>query len=227
MLDVIRTADGSRRLSVDDIRARIEEEILKGRYGPGSRLPEQTLADALGVGRGPLREAIRTLEGKRLLERAPNAGVRVVQLSIEDVDQILTMRESLEGMASRLAAENMTLAEVRQLRNVAMGLQALDHPGTEAVFRVDTDQDFHRRVVLGSRNKWISNLLCYDFYTLIRLCRIQSGKLRQDRPGIHEEHFAIVDCIEQRDGEGAEQAMRRHVRQSRDRLLAEIASSRR
>ena len=226
MLEPIDDADAPQRPSVDAIRRHIEEGILKGRYAPGSRLPEQALAESLGVSRGPLREAIRTLEGRRLLERIPNAGVRVVELSIDDVDQILTLRESLEGMASRLAAENMTLAEVRQLRHVTLGLQRLDHPTTEAVFHVDADQDFHHRIVLGSRNKWISNLLCHDFYTLIRLCRIQSGKLRQDRPGIHEEHHAIVDCIERRDGEGAEQAMRAHVRQSRDRLLAEIQASR-
>ena len=58
-------------------------------------------------------------EGRRLVERTPHAGVRVVQLSLEDLEQLLATRESLEGMACRQAAENMTAAEIRQLRETA------------------------------------------------------------------------------------------------------------
>ncbi|MBB5216036.1 GntR family transcriptional regulator [Parapusillimonas granuli] len=214
--------DVRQRLSVDEIMRRLEDLILKGDYGPGARLPEQALADALGIGRGPLREAIRTLEGRRLLERVPHAGVRVVDLSVEDMDQILTVRESLEGMASRLAAEYMTLPEVRRLRAITAGLEHLGSRDMEAVFKVDSDQDFHRTIVLGSRNKWITNLLCRDLYTLLRLCRMRSGQLRRDMGRIHQEHHAIVDCIERRDPDGAERLMRAHVRESRERLLAAL-----
>ncbi len=73
---------------IDDTVARLEELIMRGELQPGDRLPEQQLADTLGVSRGPLREAIRTLEGRRLLERTPHAGVRVVQLSLDDLEQI-------------------------------------------------------------------------------------------------------------------------------------------
>lgn len=216
-------ADPVQRASVDDIMARLEDLIVKGEYGPGARLPEQALAASLGVGRGPLREAIRTLEGRRLLERIPNAGVRVVQLSTDDIGQILMVRESLEGMACRLAAENMTLPEVRQLRAITQGLASLGVHDMQAVFRVDADRDFHHRIIVGSRNKWITNLLCRDLYTLLRLCRMQSGQLRRDTQRIHEEHHAIVDCIERRDADGAERLMRDHVRQSRERLLASLS----
>ena len=215
---------GSSRLLVDEVLSRLEDLIVKGQYGPGARLPEQEVADILGVGRGPLREAIRTLEGRRLLERVPNAGVRVVDLSSADIEQLLMVRESLEGMASRLAAENMTLPEVKQLRATALNLASLGDRSSEAIFSVDADQDFHHKIVIGSRNKWITNLLCRDLYTLLRLCRMRAGKLRQDRPCIHEEHLAIVDCIERRDAEGAERLMRAHARQSRERLLASLAS---
>lgn len=215
-------ADARQRVSVDEITARLENLILKGEYGLGARLPEQVLADTLGIGRGPLREAIRTLEGRRLLERVPHAGVRVIDLSVEDMGQILTVRESLEGMASRLAAEYMTLPEVRQLRAITINLEDLGSRNMDAVFKVDSDQDFHRSVVMGSRNKWITNLLCRDLYTLLRLCRMRSGELRRDTGHIHEEHHAIVDCIERRDPDTAERLMRAHVRQSSERLLAAV-----
>ena len=56
----------------------LERMILSGDLEPGAKLPEATLSETMGVGRGPLREAIRILEGRRLLERTPNAGVRVI-----------------------------------------------------------------------------------------------------------------------------------------------------
>ena len=95
----------SPRVMIDDTVARLEELIMRGELAPGARLREQQLADTLGVSRGPLREAIRTLEGRRLLERTPHAGVRVVQLSLDDLEQLLAMREALEGMAKAIAAQ--------------------------------------------------------------------------------------------------------------------------
>ena len=64
---------------VDVVAERIEAAILSGTLAPGSRISEQALAASLGVSRGPLREAIRRLEGRKLLERTPNIGVRVAQ----------------------------------------------------------------------------------------------------------------------------------------------------
>lgn len=211
--------EGMMRLSVDDVIDRIESLIFHGEYTAGMRLPEQMLCDTFGVGRGVLREAIRTLEGRGLLVRVPNAGVNVVDLSIDEIEQLMTIRESLEGMAARLAAEYMTLHEVRQLRAAAQDLEQLGTQASEAIFSVEAQQDFHRLIVLGSRNKWIINLLCRDYYILMRLCRMRAGKLRRDRPEIHDEHLKIVDCIECRDGDGAEDLMRAHARHSRERLL--------
>ena len=114
------------RVLIDDTVAKLEELIVRGELLPGrTLLPEQALADTLGVSRGPLREAIRTLEGRRLIERTPHAGVRVVKLSLEDLEQLLVTREALEGMACRQAAENMTAAEIRQLRETAARIEQM------------------------------------------------------------------------------------------------------
>lgn len=211
------------RVMIDDTVARLEELILRGELEPGSRLPEQQLADALGVSRGPLREAIRTLEGRRLLERTPHAGVRVVQLSLEDLEQLLAMREALEGMACRLAAEHMTAPEVRRLRETATRIETMleDAPGSP--FPGDADTDFHRQIAVGSRNKWIERQLCEDLYALLRLYRLH-GLRRAGRSAkaTAREHHAIIDRIHARDADGAERVMREHVRHSRERLLAQI-----
>jgi DNA-binding GntR family transcriptional regulator len=215
--------ESSRDLAGDVVH-RLEAMILSGELGAGARLREPGLAASLGVSRGPLREAIRVLEGRRLLERTPSAGVRVVDPSIDDLEQILLTREALEGMAARLAAENMTLPEIRLLRETAATLQRIDldehHP--LGVFEKGPDVDFHRAIALGSRNRWIARLLCGDLYSLLRLFRARAILLRDDSRPTHDEHRAIIDCIQRRDPEGAEDLMRAHVRRSRDQLLGHL-----
>lgn len=217
----------SSRLRIDDTVTQLETLILRGELKPGDRLPEQQLADALGVSRGPLREAIRTLEGRRLLERTPNAGVRVVQLSLDDLEQLLATREALEGMACRQAAEQMTAHEVRRLREVADRIETMIHDGAPSIFAGQVDADFHRQIALGSRNQWIQRLLCEDLYSLLRLYRLHAVR-RPDRIALvtAREHHEIIDRIHARDADGAEQSMRSHIRHSRDRLLSDIRAQR-
>jgi DNA-binding GntR family transcriptional regulator len=211
------------RVMIDDTVARLEELIMRGELPAGARLPEQQLADTLGVSRGPLREAIRTLEGRRLLERTPHAGVRVVQLSLEDLEQLLAMRAALQGLACRQAAEHMTAPEVRRLRETAHRIEQLLAEAPQSIFASQADTDFHRQIAVGSRNKWIERQLCEDLYSLLRLYRLHAVR----RPGgsakvTAKEHHAIIDRIHARDADGAEQAMREHIRHSRDRLLAQV-----
>lgn len=211
------------RVMTDDTVAQLEALIMRGDLQPGDRLPEQQLADTLGVSRGPLREAIRTLEGRRLLERTPHAGVRVVQLSLDDLVQLLSMREALEGMACRQAAEQMTTHEIRTLRETATRVEQLITDGSQLIFAGQLDADFHLQIAIGSRNQWIRRLLCEDLYSLLRLYRLHAVRKPDNIALITaREHHEIIDRIHARDPDGAEQTMREHVRHSRDRLLAQI-----
>ena len=206
------------RVLTDHVVGKLEQLILGGRYQPGEKLREQTLAEELGVSRGPLREAIRTLEGRRLLERTPRAGVQVVGVSLSDLEQILVTREALEGMAARQAAENMTVAEVNALRQTVSGLESRPQDAAGADFSAGPDNDFHRLIAKGSRNRWLENLLVKDVYSLLRLYRMQAAR-RPDVTDSLAEHHTIINRIHARDGEGAEAAMRAHLRGSRARML--------
>ncbi|MDO8706172.1 MAG: GntR family transcriptional regulator [Sulfuricaulis sp.] len=211
---------------VDDLARRLQEMIFKGELSPGDKLGEQLLADRLGSGRGPLREAIRTLEGRRILERTPNAGVRVVKLSADDLDQILMTREALEGMACRLAAENMTLREVKDLRAcLSTNADLMSKEGLGAVYRDGTqDNDFHSRLVKGSRNLWLSELLCRDLYALLQIYRMKSARTGNRLIAAHEEHCQILDAVQARDPDEAERRMRAHIRRGREQLMDEANS---
>jgi len=96
----------------------IVKDIIDGTIGQGQKLNEPELAKTYGISRGPLREAISRLEAMRLITRVPNVGARVVKLSYEELLDIYQIRESLEGLAARLAAERMTSVETSDLRQL-------------------------------------------------------------------------------------------------------------
>ncbi|VTU32449.1 Carbon starvation induced regulator [Variovorax sp. SRS16] len=199
----------------------LEHAILSGELKPGDRVPESVLAARFGVGRGPLREALRTLEGRRLLERTPFSGVRVAELSIDDLEQLLITREALEGMAARQAAEVMTLPETRRLRELLNASKAAGDLG-EFFRRRTQDNDFHTQIVRGSRNHWLAEFLCRDLYALLNICRFRAASVPQRMKAVHGEHERILEAIEQRDPELAERRMREHVAHGRESLLRRL-----
>ncbi len=215
------TAKSGPRALVDDAVDRLEAAIYAGEIAAGARVSEQALAQRFGIGRGAVREAVRTLEGRRLLERSPFAGTRVVNPSLDEVEQLLQTREALEGMASRLAAESMSLHETRALR-ACLGehSKAVQADLQGGPFRQGTaDNDFHVQIVRGSRNRWIYGMLCRDLYGMLRLLRLRSSNFGQRHAAAVKEHHAVLVAIERRDPDEAERLMRLHNRRARENLL--------
>jgi DNA-binding GntR family transcriptional regulator len=214
---------------VDVVAERIEAAIVSGALEPGSRLSEQALAASLGVSRGPLREAIRRLEGRKLLQRIPNIGVRVAELSLKDLNEILQIREALEGMAAALAAQNMTDAEIAGLKSLLEkhGQQKSVQEG-KGYYQESKDFDFHFRIVSGARNARMSEMLMGDLYYLLRIYRYKSSTKPGRAKKALQEHVDIVEAIAARDPVRAEQTMRAHLRNARlyveEQLTAEAAT---
>jgi DNA-binding GntR family transcriptional regulator len=208
---------------VDAVTERLEAAIVSGELAPGSRLSEQGLATSLGVSRGPLREAIRRLEGRKLVERTPNIGVRIARLSLKDLAELLIVREALEGMACALAAENMADDEVAALERL------LDEHGTQQELRSGTgyyqepkDFDFHFRLITASRNERLMQMLSGDLYDLLRVYRYKSSTLSGRATRAYEEHRAILAAIKARDPQAAEARMREHIRNARLHVEAQL-----
>jgi DNA-binding GntR family transcriptional regulator len=195
---------------------RLRRQIVEGEIPPGTKISEPELSRTLGISRGPLREAIGRLEAGGLLVRRANVGARVVELSIEQLLEIFLIREALEGMAARLAAERMPQEEIDELRALLEGHRAqVEQDAGRAYFQKEGDLDFHYRIVQGSRNDRLIQILWDDLYHLVRMYRFQFGMASpRARRGL-QEHVHIVDAIAERDPEMAELLMRRHVRASR------------
>jgi DNA-binding GntR family transcriptional regulator len=213
------------RSLVDVVAERIEAAIIAGQLEPGSKISEQGLAASFGVSRGPLREAIRRLEGRKLLERTPNIGVRVAALSLKDLKEILEVREALEGMACGLAATNMTDAEIAGLARLleGHGRQKSVQEG-KGYYQESKDFDFHFRIVTGSGNERLAQMLTGDLYYLLRVYRYKSSTKPGRAMAALEEHQAIVTALQKRDAKAAEEAMRAHLRNARRYVEEQLAA---
>ena len=100
----------------------LRKDIVEGVVLAGSKLSETELSTKYGVSRAVIREAINRLEACHIVERKANVGARVVSLSAEGLVDLYQVRESLEGMAARLAAQNMTDDEIADLNGLLLSL---------------------------------------------------------------------------------------------------------
>ena len=219
-------SDSRARTLADRVFARLQDDIVRGEILPGSKVSETELASRYGVSRGPLREAIRRLESRKLLERVVHVGTRVASLSVSDLIEIYHVREALEGMAARLAAEHMTAEEVRGLYDVlAQHEQQQDLREDVAYFQREGDLDFHYRIIQGSHNATLSQLLIGELYHLVRMYRYQFSTVANRPQKALNEHRRIVEAIEARDAEMAELLMRRHISSARKNIENQYTTS--
>ncbi|MCU5784357.1 GntR family transcriptional regulator [Alcanivorax balearicus MACL04] len=213
------TLDDNVRTLADRVFARLQDDIVRGVIAPGTKVSETDLASRYGVSRGPLREALRRLESRKLLERVVHVGTRVTSLSFDDLIEIYYVREALEGMAARLAAENMSDEEVRGLTALlGQHEQQQDLREDTAYFQREGDLDFHYRIIQGSHNATLIQMLVGGLYHLVRMYRYQFSTVSNRPQKALNEHRRIVEAIEARDADLAELLMRRHISRARENI---------
>ncbi|MBB1246300.1 GntR family transcriptional regulator [Streptomyces durbertensis] len=183
----------------EQIREHIVEGIVSGRWKPGERIVERRIASELAVSQTPVREALRELEALRLIESAPNKGVRVRALSAADLEEIYPVRAGLEQMAAELAAP--VLAEdTSALEPHVAALYEADRLG-DGEAQVRHTVGFHRELVRASGNSvllhtWES--LGIEVWTALSIRWL--GTVQQSYA---EEHEAVVRAFRERDPEVA------------------------
>lgn len=207
---------------VDAVVDCLDKAILTGELPLGARLSEQSLAEGLGVSRGPLREALRRLEGRHLIVRVHNLGARVASFTKEDISQLLTIREALEGVAARCAAERMTDEEILALSAlVKTGRDESQKKQDFAQYHQSLDHDFHYRIIQGSRNLRLMDILLKDTFYLLRIYRYRfklvDSPLRA--PLATSEHESILNAIASHNPDAAENAMRTHLRNANAHII--------
>jgi len=202
----------------DAVFQNILDAIYDGRLAPGSIINEASMAQEFGVSRGPVREAIRRLQGIQLVTREPYIKARVMSLSAESALELFQMRMALEGMACYLATQRMSDAQVDALLSEMEQDRQLRANGTERprVF------DFHERIVRSCGNQRIIAALCSDLYHLLRIYRRHSGTVLERKDDAYVEHWQIVRAIKSRDGSLAESLMRSHIERAANHLVQHL-----
>jgi DNA-binding GntR family transcriptional regulator len=194
---------------------KLVQAITSGEFQPGQKLSEAELARQLGISRGPLREALGRLEG-RLVMRTPRIGVRVIDFSFEDLEHLFFVREALEGMAARLAAERMSAVELAQLQDLlAHHASQPELASGSAYHQRSHDEDFHFTIVRAARCERLEQMLLDELYYQLRVQRLRSST----RPGRAQqalaEHREILAALASRNPDAAEDTMRHHIRNAR------------
>ncbi|MCZ2720876.1 GntR family transcriptional regulator [Marinomonas sp. 15G1-11] len=214
------TSKKSKTLTIsEELVTSLSHSIIQGDLKQGSKIFETELAQKYGVSRGPLREAIVTLEGLGLVTRAANIGARVVELNTEDMIHTFSVRESLEGMAARLAVEHISDKELKELYELLDKHEdyLTSNNGNHYIHQ-EGNYDFHNRIIKASRNPKLISLLINELYSLIRMYRQQTSESRPEPKQALREHRNILDAIANKEADLAELLMRRHISRSRNVL---------
>lgn len=198
------------------------ERIRAGEWALGHRLPgETTLAAQLGVGRSTVREAIRELAGKGVLDSRQGAGVFVTALDVTedwdamlrraDIAAVIEARIAIEAEAAALAARRRTPADLRALRR---SLAAREPHGEPIPDHVDADMAFHRTVVVAAHNDVLTQL--FDtFLPRLRPAMIDMLAIRPvpSEQADHAAHTRLVEAIAAGDPTAAAEFSRAHLTQ--------------
>ncbi len=194
-------------------------DLRKGKYRYGDRLRAETLAADFGVSRTPVREALSRLQERGLLEMTAS-GPAVTRLTRQHVLELYAMREILEGSAARFAAQHASGSDLETMRQI-----------WEAFSRAEGDSDraehlnraLHDAIYAAAHNRYLMTMLDGMNDTLMLLpsttFTVEGRHARAAR-----EHEAILEGIEARDPDRAEEAARAHIREARQVRLAVMFS---
>ncbi|HJS31530.1 MAG TPA: GntR family transcriptional regulator [Alphaproteobacteria bacterium] len=205
-----KTRTSSAKTVVEATIEAIKSGIFEGRYAPGQRLIEADLTRELSVSRGPLREALGRLVADGLVDIEPYRGAIVSRPSRDDVANTLQLREVLEGLAARLAAERIEIGDNRNRLMAERDAIAKSDAGREVATFMSDNERFHGLVLELSGNPQLARLV-----SQMQLPTLQTAFFRmidqKVRSNSLAQHGEILNAILAGDGNAAERAMRTHI----------------
>src|SRR5215218_264547 len=204
----------------EQIKDVILQRIVEGSYPPGSRIVETRVAQELGVSQGPVREALRDLEQLGCVVHEPYRGCSVRSFSTDELLEAFPVRAALEALAARLAAEHMSAAELRELRELydTMMVAAQAHDAHE---QSQADAGFHAAIARGARNATLERQ--WSFLEPYARTFVTVSRPGTDLVAVTEQHLPVLEALEARDGERAAAAMSEHLMRAADHLRAHAA----
>lgn len=199
-------------------QAEIERMILEAELGMGARVNELALAARLGISRGPVREACRSLVQAGLLETQFNRGFFVRRLTLREVGDLYDLRAGLMRLAGELLAERATKAQLTGLRKLVAGMDDALARSDTARFRA-LNADFHAALIDAADNRRLQDVY-QGLAKEIRLFRRRGLDSVAAMTQSNREHHLIVAAAGRRDRAATADAMYQHILQGKARFLA-------
>lgn len=181
----------------------IRDLIVSLELAPGELIDERQLVETLGIGRTPVREALRRLAQEQLVEVFPRRGMFVTGVDVRDLARISEVRTALEPEAARLAAERATDEERDELAALSGQIKA----GADLM---GLDERIHRAVYAGAHNHLLEKTLGEYYVLALRIWMIALARA-QDLEDAVEAHRDLVHEIVVGNCDGAAEVMRAHV----------------
>jgi DNA-binding GntR family transcriptional regulator len=224
-LDTQKDLESLQRRSLkEEIFDVLHDKIIAGQVGPGEWLRQEDIASQLGVSMTPVREALDLLVSVGLAERVPYRGVRVPQLTQDEIAEAYAMRLLLEAAGARAAALKREQAQVDELKRILSRMKSLLSLEDMSTLR-QLSRQFHRSVVAIGGNSTLDRLyemimnsfpdwMLYEY--LFRHTNLLESSLSDE----YTEHMALVEAIEAGNADLAERMAIAHIRQLGEDLVS-------
>ena len=200
----------------DKVFETLEKDILTGALQSGETVSENRLSSQLGVSRTPVREALRRLEQEGLVHNEPGRGAVIIGVTKQDLLDIYEIRIRIEGLAARLAAQNMTEEQAEKMRELVELQEFYAAKGDSEKIR-DLDSQFHSMLYSFCTSRVLADTLTSLHHRIERFRRLSVGN--SERAGrTSSEHRAILEAIAAGDGDSAERLLIEHITNARDAL---------
>jgi DNA-binding GntR family transcriptional regulator len=197
------------RSLADQAYYRIRELIVSLALPPGSPISERELMERLGLGRTPVREALRTLARECLVEVYPRRGMFVSGVDVGDLAGLSEVRAALESHAARLAAERANGDDRAAIAALLAELNGVDGKLDERTL-IDLDQRIHRHIYRCTHNPFLEATLDEYYVLTLRIWLLALDRVARLEDAVGE-HRELLEAIRDGDPARAEEAMRRHV----------------
>lgn len=182
----------------------LREAILTWKIPPGSPIIEQEISNQLGISRTPVREALKLLEAEGLLKGIPQRGTFVSELSTQDVEEIFTLRETLEVQALQVAIHNILSEDLYRLEVLCNSLLIESTPEKF----IETDRYLHGLIVKNGENERLAKFLDSLYLQVERISVLRPNRFQTST----QEHLRIIKAIKSRDLMNAKDELCQHIR---------------
>ena len=201
--------------------AKLRDDIRAGVMKPRERIDIEALGDLLGMSATPIREALRQLQAEGFVVNEPHRGARVADFSPEETADLYDLREALESLATLIAADHLTAADIAELEVLAEANRtAIDRNDHAAAMRLN--EAWHMTIYAAAQST--PHLL--DFIRRLwndprSTTWVVPGRLPLSR----RDHAAIMDALSAGDGKRAADLMGDHIRAGKNLVLSHLRNS--